>query len=184
LIEHHENVALEAALAEQKSALKALKSEIDNLVSDLDRQARSLADRYEAVQLRSTQLEDLPPQIDSLESTIAELRAAQEPASLNPVLAMPLPETLAALEERNVECAKLDAQIAALEAAIPAKNRELERLERELVPLEIQKEGVVAQAKEARRRREAGEAGMGDDIENQGRWLRAMERGISHMVEG
>ena len=68
---------------------------------------------------------------------------------------------------------------------MPRKAAELEPLELELRPLEAQKAGTVAAAREARRRREEG-GGIGDELEERGKWLRAAEKGLVGMlgVEG
>lgn len=78
--------------------------------------------------------------------------------------------------------AALNVQIAQLQASLPNRAKELEKLERELKPLETQKQGTVAAAKEARRRKEEG-GGMGDELEEKGRWLRASEKALRDMME-
>lgn len=138
--------------------------------------------RYEGVQLRTQQLESLPKEIEGLEATIARLKQEQTPASDNPELALPLPETLKVLTEREAELAALDDQIARLQASIPSRTRELEKLERELKPLETQKQGTVTAAKEAKRRKEEG-GGIGDELEERGRWLTASEKALREMLE-
>jgi predicted RNase H-like nuclease (RuvC/YqgF family) len=117
-----------------------------------------------------------------LETTIEQLKKEQTPLSDNPELTLPLAETARLLGERETELESLDAQIAKLQAALPAKSRELEKLERELRPLETQKQGTVAAAKEARRRREEG-GEIGDKLEERGRWLRASEQALKDMLE-
>ena len=49
-------------------------------------------------------------------------------------------------------------------------------------PLETQKQVTVAAAKEARRRKEEG-GGIGDELEERGRWLRASEAALREMLE-
>lgn len=182
-VEHQENMELEAQLAQEKAALKAQKAEVADLISELETKGRELATRYDSVRLKNAQLSSLPSEIDSLEASIENLRAAQAPSSDNPSLNLPLPETQALLAKREHELSALESQIQMLEASMPRKTKELERLEREFEPLQTQKKGVVAAAKEARRRRDEGEAGMGDDLEDRGRWLRAVEKGLSDMLE-
>jgi predicted RNase H-like nuclease (RuvC/YqgF family) len=97
-------------------------------------------------------------------------------------LSLPLPETQRLVREREAELAALNAQIASLQATIPNRTRDLEKLERELRPLETQKQGTVAAAKEARRRKEEG-GGIGDELEERGRWLRASEKALREMLE-
>lgn len=58
-----------------------------------------------------------------------------------------------------------------MQTALPRKTRELERLEKDLRPLEVQKAGTVQGAREARRMREEG-GGEAGEMELRGRWLR------------
>lgn len=55
-------------------------------------------------------------------------------------------------------------------------------LERELKPLEVQKAGTVAAAKDARRRKEEGERGVRDELELKGRWYRGVETGLRELL--
>ncbi|KAL0261551.1 hypothetical protein SLS55_002981 [Diplodia seriata] len=178
-----ENSALEAQLVEVKASLKAQKVEAAEMLAELERRGRDLSKRYESIQLRTAQLDTLPTEIANLETTIAELRETQAPHPTNPSLSLPLPETLSVLAAREAELAALDKQLASLESTVPRRTRELERLETELHPLEEKKRNTVQAAKEAQRRREAGEAGMGDDLEQRGRWLTAVEQGLKGMLE-
>ncbi|KAK7551586.1 hypothetical protein IWX49DRAFT_562313 [Phyllosticta citricarpa] len=182
-VEPQENLELEAQLVEVKASLKAQKLQVADTLAQLERRGRELSQRHESIQLRTTQLSSLPAQIAELDTTISSLRDSSAPDPANPSLSMPLPETLQALQAREAEAAALDKQLAALQAAVPRKTRELERLEAELKPLEMQRNGTVAAAKEAQRRREEGEAGMGDDLEERGRWLTAVEQGMKGMLE-
>ena len=84
------------------------------------------------------------------------------------------------LSQRQSELNDIDKQIKALQQALPAKGRELDIDERELKALEEEKIWKVQQAKEARRRREAGEGG--GDIQLKGRWLRAQQAGLQSML--
>lgn len=127
-------------------------------------------------------MESLPAEIEGLEASIAQLRQDQTPTSSNPELSLPLPETLKVLNEREAELAALNAQIAQLQSSLPNGSKELEKLERELKPLETQKQGTVAAAKEARRRKEEG-GGIGDELEEKGRWLTASEKALREMLE-
>lgn len=113
----------------------------------------------------------LPAEIEALDGTIKRLQAQQSERNRGePEQNLPLPATLALLDERNNEAERLDAQIRALQSAIPARKREFERLQNELRPLEMQKKQAVAVARDAMRRKENGEKGVGDDLEMKGRW--------------
>ncbi|KAF2757374.1 hypothetical protein EJ05DRAFT_388142 [Pseudovirgaria hyperparasitica] len=182
-IEHQQNVELEAQLAEAKSSLKSQKLEVASFIEELEKQARLLSERYDSIQLRTAELQMLPTEIAALEQSIEALRDSQAPHPTNPELSLPLPETQALLSQREAELASINAQLAALEPSVQRKARDLERLERELQPLETQKQGVISAAKEARRRREEGEKGMGDELEEKGRWFRAAEKGLMEMLE-
>ncbi|KAB2580404.1 hypothetical protein DBV05_g905 [Lasiodiplodia theobromae] len=182
-VEPSENVELERELVEVKASLKAQKVEVAEILAELERRGRDLSKRYESIQLRTAQLEALPIDIANLESTIAELQGTQAPHPTNPSLSLPLPETMSVLAAKEAELAALDKQLSSLESTVPRKTRELERLEAELKPLEEKKRNTVQAAREAQRRREAGQAGMGDDLEERGRWLTAVEQGLKGMLE-
>jgi chromosome segregation ATPase len=182
LVEAAENDVKEKEILALKADLKERKLEIAEILKQLGEKGREMALRYEGLQLRKTQLESLPAEIENLEATIEKLKQEQTPPSNNPELALPLAETTQLLQEREVELALLDAQITKLQSALPNRTRELEKLERELKPLETQKQGTVTAAKEARRRREEG-GGIGDKLEERGRWLRASETALKEMLE-
>ncbi|KAJ4358511.1 uncharacterized protein N0V89_003095 [Didymosphaeria variabile] len=182
LVEATENEAKEKEILALKATLKERKVEIAELLLQLEAKGRDLSLRYEGVQLKTQQLASLPAEIQGLEANIETLKKEQVPPSQNPELALPLPETARLVEQRETELAALNAQLAQLQSSIPNRTRELEKLERELKPLETQKQGTVAAAKEARRRREDG-GGIGDELEERGRWLRASESALKKMLE-
>lgn len=136
---------------------------------------------YENIQLQSTQLERLPAEIEDLEEKIAALRHNTTPKSADPALSMPLQPTLELLSEREDELASVDAQIEALQAALPGKKAQVEQLRDEVSMANARKIKAVDEAKEARRRRENG--GVGDELEEKGRWLRGVETGLRGMLE-
>lgn len=136
---------------------------------------------YENIQLQAAQLENLPAEIENLEATIAQLRQSSAPKSDNPALALPLQPTLELLSEREDELASINAQIEALQAAMPEKEARVDQLRDEVAMANTRKIKAVEEAKEARRRRENG--GMGDELEERGRWLRGVETGLRTMLE-
>ena len=89
VVEHQENVELEETLAVSKAALKAQKTEVAELVTELEKQGRQLARKYQAIQLQTTQLQELPERIKGLQASIKKLKGAQAPGS-SPTLNMPL----------------------------------------------------------------------------------------------
>ncbi|TVY40439.1 Kinetochore protein [Lachnellula occidentalis] len=185
VVEHQENVELESSLAVSKTSLKAQKTEVAELVAELEKRGRELCRKYENVQVQTTQLQQLPEHIEGLQASIEELKEAQQPGS-NPILSMPLEKTLALVEERQREKAELDRQLEQLQVQVPRKTRELERLNAELQPLEVKRLGSTASAREAKRRKEEALGGFGDDLEERGRWWRGVEGGLKGMlgVEG
>ena len=110
------------------------------------------------------------------------LHAQQNTQANNPSFSQPLPATLDLLDTRQVELDKINQQLKTLQQAVPRKTRELERLENELKPLEAQKMVAISTAKEARRHKEEGERGIGDDLELKGRWYRSVEKGLKDIL--
>jgi chromosome segregation ATPase len=161
--------------------LKAQKTEVAELVAELEARGRELCRKYENIQMQTAQLQELPERIEALKLSVEELRAAQQPGS-NPTLNLPLEKTLALVEERERERAELDRQLEQLQAVLPRKTRELERLNAELQPLEVKRLGSTASAREARRRKEEALGGVGDDLEERGRWWRGVESGLKGML--
>jgi len=178
-----ENAALESRLLSTKATLKAQKIEVAELVADLESRGRELSRRYQQVQLQTAQLGNLPEQIEGLKSTIARLQAAQEPKTDNPLLGMPLTKTLEVLAEKDAESAKLDREIEELRTAGERRMRELDRMQTELEPLRAQKTRAVNDAQDAQTRKAQGISGLGDDLEQRGRWLRGVETTMRSILE-
>ncbi|CAK3793042.1 galactose dehydrogenase [Lecanosticta acicola] len=177
-----DNATLEVELAEKKKELKEKKNEVREIIGVLEEQGRQLARRYEQVQLQTAQLESLPTDIAHLESTISELQQRQEPRSSDPEMAMPLQPTQDLLGERERELRNADMEIERLQASLPAKKAEVQRLQDELAPIQMRKIKAVEEAQEARKRRE-GPDGAADELEEKGRWLRGVESGLKAMLE-
>lgn len=181
VVEHQENVEFEQTLAFSKEALKSQKTEVAELVAELEKRGRELCRKYQNIQMQTSQLQELPQRIAQLEASVDELRAAQQPGS-NPTLNLPLEKTLDLVEERERERAELDRQLEQLQLILPRKTKELERLNAELPPLEVKRLGSTAAAKEAKRRKEEALGGAGDDLEERGRWWRGVESGLKGML--
>lgn len=184
IVEHAENLELESQLAEIKAVLKAQKEYVGDMVKELDARGRDLSRRYETIILQTTLLSSLPPQIEQLNDTLATLRKQTQPtdtSSTSPSLALPLPATLELLEERQSNLDEVNAQLKALQQALPRQSRMLENEERELRKLEIERERAVSAAREAVERKQEG--GGADELERRGRWLRGLESGLKGMLE-
>ena len=182
IVSPHENLDLEKENLAAKAELKALKTEVLDLVAELETRGRELSQRYERIQLETTQLRELPAKVALLEERIAELKEGQSPgqgADLN----LPLSRTLELVEEKNNQSMELDRQLEQLQGQLPRKRKEMERLQAELQPLEAKRQNTTAAAKEARRRREAALGGVEDDLEERGRWWRASETVLKQMLD-
>ncbi|MCJ1397617.1 hypothetical protein MMC11_000813 [Xylographa trunciseda] len=182
IIEQQENVELEAQLLDVKADLKMQKADVAAMVEELEARGRELSRRYKNISLQTAQLSTLPAQISSLQDTLVDLRARQTRPSNNPALSLPLPATLELLSSRQADLDDVNKQLRSLQQSLPQKTRELELLEKELKPLKVQKAVTVAAAKEARRRKEEGERGLGDELELKGRWYRSVETGLREML--
>ena len=184
IVEHAENIELESQLAEIKAVLKAQKEHVGDMVKELDVKGRDLSRRYETIGLQTTLLSSLPPKIEQMNTTLAVLRSQNQSAdtsSTNPSLALPLPATLELLEERRANLNEVNAQLKALQQALPRQTRTLENEERELKRLEIERERAISAAREAVERKQEG--GGADELEMKGRWLRGVESGLRGMLD-
>ncbi|KAI1358092.1 hypothetical protein F5Y08DRAFT_346056 [Xylaria arbuscula] len=184
IVSPQENVDLEKQNLEAKATLKALKTEVADMVTELERKAKDLSKKYERVRTETAKLEELPVKLAELESAVAQLRESQASAlNPNPELNLPLAKTLQLVEAKKRQRDELDRQLEQLQSQVPRKQKELERLRAELQPLETKRQNSMAAAKEARRRKEAALGGVEDDLEERGRWYRAAEAGLKQMLE-
>ncbi|KAK8023546.1 hypothetical protein PG993_011612 [Apiospora rasikravindrae] len=184
IVSPQENLDLELQNGAAKADLKALKTEVASMVEELERKGRELAARYQAVQLDTAKLEELPAKIAGLEETVQELRENHaERLHENPDMNLPLQKTLDLVEERKRRRDELDRQLEQLQNQVPRKKKELERLQIELQPLETKRTNSTAAAREAKRRKDGAVGGVEDDLEERGRWFRAAEAGLRQMLE-
>ncbi|RKF80662.1 Kinetochore protein Sos7 [Golovinomyces cichoracearum] len=183
VVEQQDNIELEESLADKKVSLKSLKFEVTELVAELEKRGRELYRKHRDIEQQTLQLQELLPMINSLEANLQSLRDLQNAGS-NPHLLLPLDKTLECIEEREKKIAELDQQINQLnEVMIPGKTRQLERLGSEVKSLEAKSLSSAASARDAKRRREEALGGIGDDLEERGRWWTAVENGLKNMLE-
>ncbi|KAI1157572.1 hypothetical protein F5B18DRAFT_163583 [Nemania serpens] len=184
IVSPQENVDLESRNLAAKATLKALKTEVSDMVADLETRARDLGARYERVQTEKAKLADLPAKLDALEAAVAGLKAARaERQDANPELNLPLAKTRERAEAKKRESEELERQLEQLRSQVPRKSKELERLRAEMQPLETKRQNSMAAAREARRRKEAALGGVEDDLEERGRWYRSTETALRDMLE-
>lgn len=182
IVSPQENLELEKQNVAAKGQLKQLKLQVADMVEELERRGRDIARRYEGVRTETVTLRALPEKITGLEARIAELRQQLQPGE-NPNLNLPLTKTLELVAEKKLLRHELDRQLEQLRSQVPRKKKEMERLQTELQPLEQKRQNSVAAAKEAKRRKEQALGGVEDDLEERGRWLRASEVALKHMLE-
>ncbi|KAI9689208.1 MAG: hypothetical protein M1822_000946 [Bathelium mastoideum] len=181
LVEPHENSELEAQLQEVKAELKTEKEGVAQLTQELETRGRELAQRHERIRLHTAELASLPTTLADLYNAVAHLRTTTSSLSTNPSLNLPLSATLTLKAQKEAQLETLNTQLAQLQAGIPHQSHELERLQKDLEQLDAQKQGTVAAATEARRRREGW--GGRDELEDRGRWARACEGALRGMLE-
>ncbi|SPQ19722.1 0c8f443a-b2b0-46d9-bb4d-7be99b7d51ba [Thermothielavioides terrestris] len=190
IVSPQENAELEASNAAAKAALKALKAEVAAMVADLESRGRDLARRYEEVRAGAALAAELPGKIAALEDKVEALRAAQQlqlrlggAEDARPEMNLPLGKTLALVEERRRELARVERQLEVLGGQVPRKRKEVERLRAEVAALENRKANSAAAAREAKRRRENAQGGVEDELEARGRWYRASGMALRQVLD-
>ena len=187
IVTMQENLDLEKDNAAAKSELKALKLEVADMITELESRGRELSQRYEAIQLETARLRDLPEAIHGLETRIAELKAERDQSAStagdDPTQNLPLAKTLELVSARKREQQQLARELESLQAKAPRKRKEAERLQAEVSSLETKRQNSMAAAKEARRRKEAALGGAADDLEQRARWWRANEMLLKQVLD-
>lgn len=184
-VSQSENTALEAQLLGAKKQLKARKIEVAEMAAELGELSRRLAQRWQGVQARSKQAQALPAKIDALMMEIEQLRVMQAAwEGEGEGMSLPLGPTLERVEEKETEMEALDSEIEEMKEENELKQRQLQGLADELEPLQRQKATATNAAKEARRQKVDGGAGVSvDALEEKGRWLRSVEATMKALFE-
>jgi chromosome segregation ATPase len=184
IVSAKDNQDLEEANRADKARLKALKTEVADMVADLEARGRELARRHDRVQSETSALRELPAKIAGLEEAIARLKEEQEvPEGARPEMHLPLAKTAVLVDERKAKIAELDRQLEQLAGQVPRKRKDMERLQTEVGQLETKRQNSTAAAREAKRRKEAALGGVEDDLEERGRWWRASEAALQQMLD-
>jgi hypothetical protein len=179
-----ENAVLEKENAAAKGQLKGRKLEVQGMVAELGNRGRQLARGWEDVKEKTDILRELPDKIKELETHAAELRAAQEIGEgEDPQLHLSLTKTLSLVAEKKQARLDLDRRLEQLSSLVPRKQKEVERLQAELGPLEARRQNSATAAREAKRRKENALGGVQDDLEERGRWWRAADAALRGMLE-
>ncbi|KAF5536204.1 hypothetical protein FMEXI_10469 [Fusarium mexicanum] len=183
IVTMEENLELEKENAIAKKQLKELKTEVADMVADLERRGIELSQKYESVQLETSKLREMPTKIEDLEMRIEQLRTELEtPDGSAPSMNLPLAKTQDLVNQRKLEQQELARELESLQAKVPRKRKEAERLRIELQPLENKRQNSATAAREARRRKEAALGGAADDLEERARWWRASEGVLTQVL--
>ncbi|PNP84831.1 hypothetical protein FNYG_01925 [Fusarium nygamai] len=184
IVTMEENLELEKENAVAKKQLKELKTEVADMVADLERRGIELSQKYESVQLETAKLREMPVKIEDLEMRIEQLRTELEtPDGTAPSMNLPLAKTQDLVNQRKLEQQELARELESLQAKVPRKRKEAERLRIELQPLENKRQNSATAAREARRRKEAALGGAADDLEERARWWRASEGVLTQVLD-
>ncbi|KAF5566417.1 hypothetical protein FNAPI_1171 [Fusarium napiforme] len=184
IVTMEENLELEKENAVAKKQLKELKTEVADMVADLERRGIELSQKYESVQLETAKLREMPAKIEDLEMRIEQLRTELEtPDGSAPSMNLPLAKTQDLVNQRKLEQQELARELESLQAKVPRKRKEAERLRIELQPLENKRQNSATAAREARRRKEAALGGAADDLEERARWWRASEGVLTQVLD-
>lgn len=184
IVTMEENMELEKENAVAKKQLKELKTEVADMVADLERRGIELSQKYESVQLETAKLREMPAKIEDLEMRIEQLRTELEtPDGSAPSMNLPLAKTQDLVNQRKLEQQELARELESLQAKVPRKRKEAERLRIELQPLENKRQNSATAAREARRRKEAALGGAADDLEERARWWRASEAVLTQVLD-
>ncbi|CCT70070.1 uncharacterized protein FFB20_02503 [Fusarium fujikuroi] len=184
IVTMEENLELEKENAIAKKQLKELKTEVADMVADLERRGIELSQKYESVQLETAKLREMPTKIEDLEMRIEQLRTELDtPDGSAPSMNLPLAKTQDLVNQRKLEQQELARELESLQAKVPRKRKEAERLRIELQPLENKRQNSATAAREARRRKEAALGGAADDLEERARWWRASEGVLTQVLD-
>lgn len=94
-----------------------------------------------------------------------------------------LEATVELVEEREEKLGRLDERLQEMVEQKEAREGELKRLREEVGSAEGVRDQAVTSAGEAKRRREHGRSGTGDEMEERGRWLRGVESTMKSFLE-
>jgi len=183
VVTHDDNLALEETLVGMKAEVKRRKQEVEQLVSEMESRAREVAARYQSVSEGVRVLETVPREVQALKAEIDELKrmirekkggddARESNGSGDVRMNLSLEETAEALEEQRARNREIDEQIEALQRQLPAKTREFEKVDAQLVELEKKRNEATRLARDVRRRKEEGGR---DELEELGKWYRGSD---------
>ncbi|KAK5071950.1 hypothetical protein LTR64_004271 [Lithohypha guttulata] len=173
-----QNAQLEEKLVVMKAELQTKKRGVDALVVEMEQLAREIAEKYDIVEAGMRQLETLPREVEGLEQEVEELRRqlrekeGEMEISSDPRMNLSLEETQMLVQEQRRRQEGLRGQLDTFERELPAKMRECEKAERELVEIETRRNEVTRTARDALRRKAEGKP---DLLEQQGRWYKSSE---------
>lgn len=180
VIEPSENEALEQELTSAKANLWKSKADVDNILKALEELSQKLATEHKVVSEYTSLARTLPGEAVVLEARIEELRREQE--SMTGEFHLPLEDTLGLVAEREAELARLERELEEVGRELPRKRRALEVLDKEISPMEMDKEGLEKFANEAVKMRDSARAEGKADRETMGRWYKSVFEGLEALL--
>lgn len=174
--------AEEKHLAEYKIELRELKDAVRVLLEEIEGAVQKVTKGWEANQKHFSELERLPSELSELGRAIKEEMAGFE--GDDETMQLSLNETETLIRKLELEKSALNTEIRHLDNnVILGGKRQMEKLERELEPMEMdyaELVGVVKQEKELREQvREKGQ----EDRNVEGRWNKAVIEGMKQMFD-
>ena len=184
------NAELESQLAEIKDTLKQQKAAVDNQLAQIEARARYLAKRHCDLETQVQELRQLPAELERVQAEVQEMRKEQDIAGVvgdgQAERRMGLEATVNLVEEREEQLERVQRR---LEQVIEQKTRkegELRKLQDDVAVSERERDKAVSAAQDAKRRQQDGKSGVGDEVEDRGRWLAGVETTMRRLlgVEG
>ncbi|RPB19478.1 hypothetical protein L211DRAFT_842555 [Terfezia boudieri ATCC MYA-4762] len=174
--------AEEKYLKEYKTELRELKDEIRVLLEEIEGAVQRVTKGWEENQKNLSELEKLPQDLSELDRAIKEEMARFE--GDDETMHLPLNETEALIRKLELEKSALGIEIRHLDNhVILGGKQQMEKLGKELGPMEMdyaELVGVVKQEKELREQvREKGQ----EDRNIEGRWNKAVIEGMKQMFD-
>lgn len=183
IVENGECAELEARLVSEKARLKRQKQDVAGLVEQLEATGVRVTSRHAQLQADGRRLAVIEHEIAESGRQIEE-RRRQLPEDPEDPNGWPLARVRSTLEIKREECDSAIRQLQVLRDGLPQLTGELEAARREVQQLEAQRQGSIAAAEVAKRRKEGRSVGgSGDEVEERARWLRAQEAILKNLLE-
>ena len=168
-------------LKQCKEELGVLKAEMRNLLQEIESVAERVAKGWTENEQNIAVLEKLPEELKELDEAIREEikmvegdsgQGGGEGAS-DELMHLPLKEMETLIRNLEMETTTLDSEVSHLDSEILRRQRMMDKLDKELGPLEADREELVGRAEQEKEKREM-ERESGQDRNLHGRWNKAV----------